>query len=114
MSQRCLLPAKSSWTFWHQGATARLSGIKLSPQTLLLEVDVVQVLALGVAAAEFDEVPVRHNEDKVNAALAKDVRWKLPQGQGPDDPHAKANLLLQVRCLVTSSPESAALNGLVK
>ena len=56
----------------------------------------VQVLALGVAAAEFDEVPVRHNEDKVNAALAKDVRWKLPQGQGPDDPHAKANLLLQV------------------
>ena len=56
----------------------------------------VQVLALGVAAAEFDEVPVRHNEDKVNAALAKDVRWKLPQGQGADDPHAKANLLLQV------------------
>ena len=62
----------------------------------------VQVLALGVAAAEFDEVPVRHNEDKVNAALAKDVRWKLPQGQGADDPHAKANLLLQV-CLLVST-----------
>ena len=51
------------------------------------------MLALG--AAEFDEVPVRHNEDKVDAALAKEVRWRLPPGMAMDDPHAKANLLLQ-------------------
>ena len=68
----------------------------LPTQPLPHERSWAQVLALAVAAAEFDEVPVRHNEDKVNAALAKDVRWKLPQGQGADDPHAKANLLLQV------------------
>lgn len=33
--------------------------------------------ALGTltVAAEFDELPVRHNEDKLNASLAHDVRW---------------------------------------
>ena len=51
---------------------------------------------LGVlcAAAEYDELPVRHNEDKLNLALARDVR--LPTDpRAADDPHTKANALLQ-------------------
>lgn len=37
---------------------------------------------------------VRHNEDKLNLALAADVRWPV-NADVCDDPHAKANLLLQ-------------------
>lgn len=55
-----------------------------------------QVLGLVVGAAEFEEVPVRHNEDRINGLLARDVRWPLPKGWGMDSPHAKAHLLLQV------------------
>lgn len=55
----------------------------------------MQVLGLVMGAREFDEVPVRHNEDRINAELAKGVRWGLPRGWGPDSPHAKAHLLLQ-------------------
>lgn len=37
---------------------------------------------------------MRHNEDKLNTVLSRDVRWKVdPQAVG--DPHTKAYLLLQ-------------------
>ena len=45
--------------------------------------------------AEYDELPVRHNEDKINTALSGEVRWPI-DSRSADDPHAKANLLLQV------------------
>ncbi len=45
---------------------------------------------------EYDELPVRHNEDALNAALAREVRWPN-DSWAFDDPHTKANLLLQVR-----------------
>lgn len=48
------------------------------------------------SAAEFDELPVRHNEDKLNLQLAEEVRWRVDM-RTCDDPHTKANLLLQVR-----------------
>ena len=48
-----------------------------------------QVLGLLTDAAEFDELPVRHNEDNLNADLSKLVRWPLPPGMY-DDPHGKA------------------------
>lgn len=47
------------------------------------------------AAHEFEELPVRHNEDKLNLQLARDVRWEVDT-RTLDDPHTKANLLLQV------------------
>lgn len=50
------------------------------------------------AAPEYDELPVRHNEDKLNMELARDVRWP-PEARTCDDPHTKASLLLQVRGL---------------
>ena len=48
------------------------------------------------AAAEYDELPVRHNEDKLNLALAGEVRLRTDP-RAADDPHTKANLLLQAR-----------------
>ena len=40
------------------------------------------------------ELPVRHNEDKLNAELARDVPWPV-DSRNIDDPHVKANLLFQ-------------------
>lgn len=56
---------------------------------------VQEVLRILCGASEYDELPVRHNEDKLNAELAAAVRWKVDP-RSLDDPHTKANLLLQV------------------
>ena len=47
-------------------------------------------------AKEFEELPVRHNEDKVNAELARDpgIHWKV-DGTAWDSAHTKTHLLLQ-------------------
>ena len=47
-------------------------------------------------ACEFDEVPVRHNEEELCRALAKFCPWKVDQ-LALDDPHVKTFLLLQAR-----------------
>lgn len=64
---------------------------------------VVQVLDMLCGSAEYNELPVRHNEDRVNAQLAAHVRWS-PDLKTMDDPHTKANLLLQVRPPVHKAP----------
>ena len=46
---------------------------------------------------EFDEVPVRHNEDQLNQALAKELPWRAKPSVDFSSPHCKASLLLQVR-----------------
>ena len=48
-------------------------------------------------ATEFDELPVRHNEDLINAELAKNLPLKADKMDGLPmwDPHVKAFLLLQ-------------------
>lgn len=33
------------------------------------------LLPVLCAAAEYSELPVRHNEDKLNVQLAREVRW---------------------------------------
>lgn len=55
-----------------------------------------QVLDVLCAVAEYNELPVRHNEDKLNMALSEGVRFPIRE-RDADDPHAKAKLLLQVR-----------------
>ena len=55
----------------------------------------VQVLDVLCAVAEYDELPVRHNEDKLNMTLSGSVRFPISE-KDADDPHAKAKLLLQV------------------
>ena len=48
-------------------------------------------------ATEYDELPVRHNEDLINAELAQHVPFSAAKlGQSMLDPHVKAFLLLQV------------------
>jgi len=44
-------------------------------------------------ATEYDELPVRHNEDKINEKLAEKIRW--PVREDYEDPHVKANILFQ-------------------
>ncbi|KAJ0973942.1 hypothetical protein J5N97_015907 [Dioscorea zingiberensis] len=45
-------------------------------------------------ASEYDELPVRHNEENFNATLSKMVPYLVDEHR-LDDPHVKANLLFQ-------------------
>ncbi|KAK4477790.1 hypothetical protein RD792_017052 [Penstemon davidsonii] len=45
-------------------------------------------------ASEYDELPVRHNEENHNADLSNKVHYKVDNNL-LDDPHVKANLLFQ-------------------
>ena len=48
-------------------------------------------------AYEFDEIPVRHNEDNMNEGLAKLVPYPVDP-KTFDSPHTKTYLLLQAHC----------------
>jgi activating signal cointegrator complex subunit 3 len=67
------------------------------------------LLEILAGAAEYDELPVRHNEDLLNATLADAV---VKAGGFPvdarslDDPHVKANLLFQAHWLRVPLPSS--------
>lgn len=52
------------------------------------------ILYLISEALEFDEIPVRHNEDNMNEALAKLVPFPVDP-RTFDSPHTKTYLLLQ-------------------
>ena len=56
-----------------------------------------EVLSWMCGATEFDELPVRHNEDLINAELAGNLPLKADKMGGLPmwDPHVKAFLLLQ-------------------
>ncbi|GAB4820015.1 hypothetical protein N2152v2_007061 [Parachlorella kessleri] len=56
--------------------------------------DVQGLLRVLCAASEYDELPVRHNEDRLNTVMAGQVRWPTDT-RTSDDPHTKAVLLLQ-------------------
>jgi hypothetical protein len=55
-----------------------------------------QLLGALCGCAEYDDLPVRHNEDALNLALSAHVRFPT-DARTADDPHTKANLLLQAR-----------------
>ncbi|CAA6657392.1 unnamed protein product [Spirodela intermedia] len=69
--------------------TVSMFGSNIGPNTSL-EV-FLNVLA---GASEYDELPVRHNEENYNSALSEKVMYKVNLDQ-LDDPHVKANLLFQ-------------------
>jgi len=56
-------------------------------------------------ASEFDELPVRHNEEHVNLQMSKELPWRLDE-RTMDSPHTKANLLLQAHFARTPLPMS--------
>ena len=62
--------------------------------TLKGKISLCDVINLIADAHEYDELPVRHNEDKLNEELAKFCKWPVDQFSF-DDPHTKTFLLLQ-------------------
>lgn len=58
------------------------------------QLDHAQVLDVLTSCSEYDELPVRHNEDVLNTQLARQVRLPVDTRRC-DDPHIKAQLLLQ-------------------
>lgn len=54
----------------------------------------IALLKLMCEAKEFDELPVRHNEDKLNMELAANVPLPI-DARNADSPHVKAFLLFQ-------------------
>lgn len=69
--------------------TVSMFGSNIGPDTSL-EV----FLHILSGASEFDELPVRHNEENYNEALSKNVPYMVDNNR-LDDPHVKANLLFQ-------------------
>eukprot|EP01060_Flectonema_neradi_P036238 TRINITY_DN6918_c0_g1_i2.p1 TRINITY_DN6918_c0_g1~~TRINITY_DN6918_c0_g1_i2.p1 ORF type:complete len:1934 (+),score=441.45 TRINITY_DN6918_c0_g1_i2:47-5803(+) len=63
------------------------------------------VLKLLTSANEFSELPVRHNEDKLNADLARLVPYQVDTRQ-LESPHIKAHLLLQAHFTQAALPIS--------
>lgn len=76
-------------------------GRELAP----LEHDLPSLLAVLCGAAEFGELPVRHNEDQLNAELA--LACPLPvDAAALDAPEVKASLLLQAHICRAALPIS--------
>ena len=107
---------------------AKMEGL-LQPFTQLRRVDEPSIAWLLFALCsthEFDELPVRHNEEHLNEDLSKDVMWgpdvadvlagnKSTQRQyrNPEiylDPHTKAFILVQAHLEYTKLPISDYLN----
>ena len=62
-------------------------------------------------ASEFDELPVRHNEEHVNAQMALELPWAVDD-RLMDSPHTKAHLLLQAHFCQSALPMSDYLTDL--
>lgn len=56
--------------------------------------DIPSLLTILTKTSEYEELPVRHNEEKLNEVLANQVPWKVDT-RTYDSPHTKAHLLLQ-------------------
>ena len=64
--------------------------------------DILRVLC---AASEYAQLPVRHNEEHVNALWAESLPWSL-KNEPMESPHTKANLLLQAHFAAAPFPSS--------
>ena len=73
------------------------------------DMEVEELLHLLCAATEYDETPVRHNEDQVNLVFSEAIRaaggWAVDK-RSMDDPHTKVNLLLQAHFCRLQMPMS--------
>eukprot|EP01130_Rhizamoeba_saxonica_P011676 TRINITY_DN4859_c0_g2_i1.p1 TRINITY_DN4859_c0_g2~~TRINITY_DN4859_c0_g2_i1.p1 ORF type:complete len:1866 (+),score=443.62 TRINITY_DN4859_c0_g2_i1:728-5599(+) len=52
------------------------------------------LLSVLCDTSEYEDLPVRHNEEKLNEKLAEQIRWDV-DNYSFDSPHTKANILLQ-------------------
>ncbi|KAF2598132.1 hypothetical protein F2Q68_00012454 [Brassica cretica] len=69
--------------------TVSMFGSNIGPDTSL-----EAFLHILAGASEYDELPVRHNEENYNKTLSEKVRYRVDNNH-LDDPHTKANLLFQ-------------------
>ena len=53
------------------------------------------IIEIICAAAEYSTLPVRHHEENTLKQLSNRIPQRLPEGHKFNDPHCKANLLLQ-------------------
>jgi len=67
--------------------------------------DIASLLAVLSNTSEYDELPVRHNEDKLNEDLAAVAPIRVDPHM-LDDPHTKAHLLLQAHLSSLALPIS--------
>ncbi|CAF0861832.1 unnamed protein product [Brachionus calyciflorus] len=68
--------------------------LKMFRDTLNDDTDIESLIDIVSLSSEFDEFPVRHNEDKLNETLSKEVPLKV-NPYSFDSPHTKVNLILQ-------------------
>eukprot|EP00455_Lapot_gusevi_P038061 TRINITY_DN4267_c0_g1_i7.p1 TRINITY_DN4267_c0_g1~~TRINITY_DN4267_c0_g1_i7.p1 ORF type:complete len:582 (-),score=192.11 TRINITY_DN4267_c0_g1_i7:80-1714(-) len=61
---------------------------------LVDRMEIPAILDLLTSAAEYDDLPVRHNEEYINEELSRHVAWGVDR-HSMDSPYTKANLLLQ-------------------
>ena len=87
--------------------TVKLFFDKFTDEHLSVE----KLLMISAQAHEFDELPVRHNEDILNEELARACRYKVTD-ESYDDPHTKAFLLLQSHFERLELPNSDYLTDL--
>ena len=92
-----LLLGRVASYYYLKHASVALFAANLGPEN-----SVEELLGTLCGVAEYDELPVRHNEDKVNAELARRVEAAggyAVDARLADDPHTKANLLFQAHFL---------------
>lgn len=76
--------------------------VSLFHNTLEENMEIKQILEMLCEASEYNDIPVRHNEEKANEKLAMLVLWDV--GKDFESPHVKTNLLIQARFSELSLP----------
>lgn len=76
--------------------------------------DLHMLLRLLAEATEYDELPVRHNEDKINSDLSMLTRYKIDDWQTHlGDAHVKAFILVQAHLSHLKMPISDYVNDTI-
>lgn len=81
--------------------------IELFSKTLAAKTKIKGLLDIISSAAEFETLPIRHHEEIVLKQLASRLPTKLDSGSKYNDPHVKANILIQAH--LSRLPLSAEL-----
>lgn len=117
--------------FIHDGSSQRVARMQTLATTHEMYTYAVAKILFSLSAThEYDELPVRHNEEDLNLELSKSLPWghdlskvswwkekkKHPSGQNlfdmMSDPHTKSFLLLQAYCFKGKLPISDYINDM--
>jgi len=81
--------------------------IELFSKTLTAKTKIRSLLDIIASAAEFESMPIRHNEESMLRQISSKLPSKLEARSKFNDPHVKANVLLQAH--LSRIPVSAEL-----